>query len=113
MRRRRRSSGTHGRDQDTVTGLDGDLNALSVLVKTSRSDSEDAGLRELLNGRLGEEDSGGGLGLSLDALNKNTVEEGGKSLDGAEGGGLSSLLAGRQVSRGLAKPAAGWGGLET
>lgn len=112
MCRRRQSSGTHGRDQDTVTSLDGDLNALSVLVKASGSDSEDASLRELLNGRLGEEDSGGGLGLSLDALDEDTVEEGGKSLDGAEGGGLSSLLAGRQVSRGLAKQAAGRGGAE-
>lgn len=79
---------THLRNQNPVANLHGRRNPLSITVKSTRSNSEDLSLRELLDGILGEEDAGGGLGLGLHALDENAVEERLESLDVAEGSGL-------------------------
>ena len=60
-----------------------------LLVQQAGADGEDLGLIELLDARLGQEDSAGGLGLGLDALDEDAVEEGHEAADGADGGGLS------------------------
>lgn len=75
------------RNQDSVTGLDANLYSLSVAVETTRSNSEDTALRELLDGGFGEEDSGGGLGLCSDSLDEDAVQERSKGLYGADRGG--------------------------
>lgn len=74
-------------NQDLVTGLDGRGDALAITVEGAGADSEDLSLVELLDGRLGEEDATGGLGLGLDALDKDAVEQGSESLDGLGGDG--------------------------
>lgn len=75
-------------NQHPVTGLHAGLNDLSILSARARANSQHTALRQLLNSALGEEDAAGGLGLGLDALDKNAVEEGSEGLDGLEGGGL-------------------------
>lgn len=75
---------TYLRDQDTVTGSNAHGEALAVLVEDTGSNSEDLGLVLLLDAALGEEDTGGGLGLGLDTLDQDAVEEGSKALDVAE-----------------------------
>lgn len=69
-------------NQNLVTGLHADGNPLSLPVVSARANSEDLGLVELLDGALGEEDAAGRLGLGLDALDKDAVEEGREGLDG-------------------------------
>lgn len=82
-------------DQDLVAGLDGGSNALAIAVKGTGANGENLGLVELLDGRLGEEDATGGLGLGLDALDQDAVEQGSERLDGLGGdGGLGVLLVG-------------------
>lgn len=71
------------RDQDAVALLDTHGQAVALLVEGAGADGQDLGLIELLNARLGEEDAAGGLGLGLDALDQNTVEQRGESTDGA------------------------------
>ena len=78
---------TELRDQDLVTGLDRRGNALSISVESARADGQHLGLVQLLDGGFGEEDTAGGLGLSLDALDQNAVEKGGEGLDGLGGDG--------------------------
>lgn len=75
---------TYLRDQDTVTGSNAHGEALAVLVEDTGANSEDLGLVLLLDAALGEEDTGGGLGLGLDTLDQDAVEEGSKALDVAE-----------------------------
>ena len=65
--------------------------AVPLLVEQAGADGHDPGLVELLDARLGEEDAAGGLGLGLDALDEDAVEEGHEALDGADGGGLWGL----------------------
>jgi hypothetical protein len=62
--------------------------ALALLVQTTGSDGQDLGLVQLLNARLGQEDAAGSLGLSLDALDENAVQQGGQRADGSDGGSL-------------------------
>lgn len=78
---------TELRDQDLVAGLDRRSNALAIAVKGAGTDSQNLGLVELLDGRLGQEDATGGLGLGLDALNQDAVEQGSERLDGLGGDG--------------------------
>lgn len=81
-------------NQDLVTGLDGRGDALAITVEGAGADSEDLSLVELLDGRLGEEDATGSLGLGLDALDKDAVEQGSESLDGLGGdGGLCCCVS--------------------
>lgn len=71
-------------DEDLVTGGDTHGETLAILVEKTGANSEDLGLVLLLDGSLGEEDTGSGLGLGLDALDQDAVQEGGKGLDVAE-----------------------------
>ena len=75
---------TYLRDQDTVAGGDAHGEALAVLVEDTGANSEDLGLVLLLDAALGQEDTGGSLGLGLDALDQDAVQEGSKVLDVTE-----------------------------
>lgn len=75
---------TELRDQDVVTGSNAHGKARTVLVDGTRANGEDLGLVLLLDAALGEEDTGGGLGLGLDALDQDAVEKGSKTLDVTE-----------------------------
>ena len=72
------------RDQDLVAGLYAGGNALSILVEGTGADGEDLCFVELLDGRLGEEDAGCGLGFGLDALDEDAVEQRRDALDGLD-----------------------------
>ena len=73
------------RDQDLVAGLDAGGDALALAVKGTGADSEDLGLVELLDGRLGQEDARRRFGLGLDALHEDAVEQRRNGADGLEG----------------------------
>jgi len=75
------------RNQNLVTGLNGRSDALAITVKSTGANSEDLCFVELLDGGLGEEDATGSLGLGLDALDEDAVEEGSEGLDGLGGDG--------------------------
>ena len=57
---------------------------LALPVQSARSNCEYFCLIEFLDAALRQEYSTGGLGLSLDSLNKNAVEEGRERGDGLE-----------------------------
>lgn len=75
-------------DQHPVARRDAHGHPVALLVEQAGPDGQHLGLVELLDARLGQEDAAGGLGLSLDALDEDAVEEGHEGADGAEGGGL-------------------------
>jgi hypothetical protein len=75
---------TYLRNEDLVTSVDTHGETLAVTVKETGANGEDLGLVLLLDGSLGEEDTGGSLGLGLDALDQDAVQEGGEGLDVAE-----------------------------
>lgn len=77
---------TELRNEDLVAGLDAHGYPLAVLVLEAGTDGEDLGLVKLLDGAVGEEDAGGGLGLGLHALHQNAIEEGCEGLDVLEHG---------------------------
>jgi hypothetical protein len=77
---------THLRNQNSVTGRNTHRYPLAILVESTGTDSQNFGLVELLHCGLGEEDSAGGLGVRLEALHEDAVEERSEILDGAEGG---------------------------
>lgn len=83
---------TYRWNQNLVTSLNHWLDGLAILVQTTWANSDNAGLVQLLDGGLWEEDTAGGLGLGLDALDKDAVKERGERLDRPEGGGLEALL---------------------
>lgn len=64
------------RNQNLVTSSDARLYSLALLVQTTRSNSDDFCLIELLDCALGKEDTASSSGFGLDALNEDTVEEG-------------------------------------
>ena len=66
----------------TLSNAHGDLGAIAV--NGTRANSENLGNVLLLDAALREEDTGGGLGLGLDALDQDTVQEGSQVLDVAE-----------------------------
>jgi hypothetical protein len=80
------------RNQDLVTGLDAERNALAVLVVEAGANGEDLALVELLDGAVGEEDARGGLGLGLHALHEDAVEERCEGLDVLEEGLVESIV---------------------
>lgn len=80
----RDSSATYLRNQDLVTSVDAHGEALAFFVKETGANSENLGLVLLLDAALREEDAGGGLGLRLDALDQDAVQEGSEALDVAE-----------------------------
>lgn len=93
---------TYLRNQHPITSRDTHRQPLALPIKRARADSEDFGLVELLDARLGEEDAAGGLGLGLDALDEHAVEEGDEGADGADRGGLF-FDVGRWLALGMIK----------
>jgi hypothetical protein len=81
------------RDQDLVAGLYAGSDALSILVEHARADGEDLGFIELLDGGLGEEDARCGLGLGLDALDEDAVEQRRDAADGLDCGLWGELVS--------------------
>lgn len=79
---------THLWNQNAITRLDRDLHPLPIFIEAAGPHREDLGLRELLDGGLGEEDARCGFSLGFDPLHEDAVEEGGKGLNRAKGGGL-------------------------
>lgn len=75
-------------DQDAVT--DGNAHGYPGArpVEGAGPDGQDLCLVELLDARLGQEDAAGRLGLGLDALDEDSVQEGHEGADGANRGGL-------------------------
>lgn len=63
----------------TLSNAHGDLRAIAV--NDTRANSENLGNVLLLDAALREEDTRGGLGLGLDALDQDTVEKGSEALD--------------------------------
>lgn len=57
-----------------------------MLIHQTRADSQDLGLVLLLDAALGEEDTRRSLGLGLDALDQDAVQERSEVLDVAEEG---------------------------
>lgn len=80
----RAGGATYHGDEDLVTGGDAHGEALAVLVEGTGANGEDLSLVLLLDTALREEDAGGSLGLGLDALDQDAVEEGSKALDVAQ-----------------------------
>ena len=73
------------RDQDLVARLYAGGDALSIFVEHAGANGEDLGLVQLLDSGLGQEDAGCGLGLGLETLHQDAVEEGCEGADGLEG----------------------------
>ena len=61
------------------------MNLISISVRGTRTNGQNGGLVDLLDGALGKEDAAGGLGFGLDALHEDAVQEGDEVLDVAEG----------------------------
>lgn len=81
------------RQEDLVTGLDRGRDDLAVLIGGTGASGDDASLgKRGGSGGRGDEETGRGLCLGLEALYENAVEEGDDRLDGADGG-LGSLFA--------------------
>lgn len=83
-------------NEDLVAGLDAKGYPLAFLVLEAGANGENLGLVELLDGAVGEEDAGGGLGLGLDALDENAVKERSEGLDVLEER-LEGRMAGQRV----------------
>ena len=66
----------------TLSNAHGDLGAIAV--NGTRAISQNLGDVLLLDAALREEDTRGGLGLGLDALDQDTVEKGSEALDVTE-----------------------------
>lgn len=75
---------TYLRNKNLVTSADTHGDAVAILGQEARANSEDLGLVLLLDTALGQEDARGGLGLGLDALDQDAVQERSKALDVAE-----------------------------
>lgn len=79
-------------EEDLVARLDRGGDELAVLVGGAGAGGDDAGFGKRGGGNGGrEEDAGRGLGLGLEALDQDAVQERDDRLDGADGG-LGSLL---------------------
>lgn len=77
---------TYLRNQDLVTNVHAHGHAISLLIKRARPDGKYLGLVQVLDGALGEEDSGRGLALGFHSLDKDAVQEGREALNVAESG---------------------------
>lgn len=98
QRRKPEHASTYLRNQHPITLLHAWLYPLAIPIQSTRADSKNLGLVELFDGALGQEDTGAGLCLGLDALNKDAVEKGGNGANRLESGGLQSTLAGGVVT---------------
>lgn len=76
------------RNQNLVADRNAWRYPVAVLVQTTGADSQDACLIQLLDGAFGEEDAARGLGLGLDPLHEDAIEERRNGLDGLECGRL-------------------------
>jgi hypothetical protein len=74
------------RDQHLVAGLYADRYPRSILGERAGAYSNNLCFVEFLDGGLGEENAGRGLGFGLDALDEDAVEEGGDAADGFDCG---------------------------
>lgn len=79
------------RNQNLVALRNAHWYPLAVLVHGSWTNSQHLCLIELLHCGLREEDTTGSLCFGLNALDEDTVEERGESLDGLEGGRLMNV----------------------
>jgi hypothetical protein len=79
---------TYLRNQDLVSRLHTNSDQLSILIASTRTDSQNSGLVQFLHTRLGKENASGGLSLGFDALNKHAIEKRSEGLDGLECGSL-------------------------
>lgn len=87
------------RDQHAVAGLDTHGHALALLVEETGSDGEDLALVQLLDAGLREEDAAGGLGLGLNALHEDAVQQGDEVLDRSESGRLELVSLSANVRK--------------
>lgn len=87
------SSSTYLRNEDLVALLNTHSYPLALAIQSTGTDGQDLGLVQLLDGGLGQEDAAGGLGLGLDALDEDTVEERGEGADGLESGRLQEFVS--------------------
>jgi len=71
----------HLGNQDLVAGLHAGRYPLALLVECSGANGKYLGFVQLLDGRVGEENAGCSLGLGLEALDEDAVEEGSEGLD--------------------------------
>ena len=76
---------TYLRNQHLVTGLHAWCYPLAVLIQQTWANSENLRLIEVLDSGFWQEDAPGGLGLGLDALDEDAVEERDEVLDGLDG----------------------------
>jgi len=83
------------RDEHLIADADAGLDALAILVVSAGADGDDLCFVELLDGGLGEEDTRGGFGFGLEALDEDAVEERGDGADGFDGGHFGGLGKGR------------------
>lgn len=74
---------TYRGDQDTVANGDAHGQSVSLLVHSPRANSQNLGLIQLLDAGLGKEDAAGSLGLGLDALDEDAVQERSEGSDGS------------------------------
>lgn len=73
------------RKEDLVSDLDARRNDLAILIGDTGAGSDDAGLgKRRLCGSRGQEETRSRLGLGLEALNQDAVEEGHDRLDAAD-----------------------------
>ena len=59
--------------ENLVSWRDTGRNSLALLIKTSRTDSQDFGFVEFLDAALGQVNAAGCFRLSLDSLNEYTI----------------------------------------
>jgi hypothetical protein len=78
-------------NEDAITLGNTHGDTLAILVESAGANGENLGLVELLDAGLGKEETWGGLGLSLDALDEDAVQKGDEGLDRTEGGGLNAI----------------------
>jgi hypothetical protein len=69
------------RNQHLIPLLNGHDYPVPALVQSTGADGENFGFAEFFDGRLGQEDAAGSLGLGFDALHEDAVEEGDEGAD--------------------------------
>ena len=70
------------RNQDLVASRHAHAYPLALLVQSAGSYCQNLGLVEVLDRAVGQENASGSLGLGLDPLDQDAVEEGSQRLDG-------------------------------
>lgn len=99
---------TYLRNQHSIPSLNPTSDPVPILIQSAGAHSQHLRLIQLLDGRLGQEDARGGLGLGFYALHQHPVEQGGERLDRFEGGGLGGVLE-EMLRRMGRRKIGGWG----